>query len=172
MGKTWAPKGETPVLRHNFGHWDKVNLMSAVGTNGKLHFQLKLGESFCNADLVKFLKHLLRKVKGRLVVFIDGGGLHKGEALYVFLAKHADRIRVIPLPPYGFEYNPDEGVWGHLKNVELNSFTPKTTPELVHRVRGRLRAMQRRPGLVGSFFLRSKLPREDTELLLNQAGAP
>lgn len=160
------------MLRHNFGHWDKVNLMSAVSSNGKLHFQLKLGESFCNRDLVTFLKHLLRTVKGRLVVFIDGGGLHKGEELYVFLGEHANRIRVVPLPPYGFEYNPDEGVWGHLKKVELNGFAPKTTPELVQRVRGRLRAMQRRSELIGSFFRRSKLPREDTELLLHQSGAP
>ena len=152
------------------GHWDKVNIISAVGADQRLYFQLKFGEAFQNPDFVNFLRHLLRHIEGRIVVFIDGGGLHKGEEFYVFLAENADRLRVEPLPPYGFEYNPDEGVWGHLKGVELRSFAPRNTPELVGRIRRSLRKMRRRPRLIGSFFRKSKLPRTDVEMLLNHAG--
>lgn len=152
------------------GHWDKVNIISAVGANRKLYFQLKVGMAFQNGDFVKFLRHLLRHVKGKLVVFIDGGGLHKGEEFYVFLAENAHRLRVEPLPPYGFEYNPDEGVWGHLKSVDMRSFAPRNTKELVTRLWKGLRRMRRRPKLIASFVRKSKLPRADVELLLNQTG--
>jgi transposase len=152
------------------GHWDKVNIISAVSTDQRLHFRLKVGEAFHNGDFVSFLKHMLHHVEGRLVVFVDGGGLHKGEEFYVFLAENQDRLRVEPLPPYGFEYNPDEGVWGYLKGVELRSFAPRNTPELVARLRKGLGKMRRRPRLIGSFFRKSKLPRADVELLLNRPG--
>lgn len=152
------------------GHWDKVNIISAVDPNGKLHFRLKVGDAFNNGDFVRFLRHMLRVVEGRLVIFVDGGGLHKGEEFYVFLAEHAARLRVEPLPPYGFEYNPDEGVWGYLKTAEMRSFAPANTRELTTRLRRGLNKMQRRPRLIRSFFRKSKLPRPDVEMLLNQGG--
>lgn len=155
---------------HNMGHWDKINIISAVGSNQKLHFRLKKGEAFHNGDFVEFLRHMLRHIEGKLVVFVDGGGLHKGEEFYVFLAANQDRLRVEPLPPYGFEYNPDEGVWGYLKCAELRNFAPRNTPELVARLRKGLGKMRRRPRLIGSFFRKSKLPRADVGMLLNHAG--
>ncbi|MGQ0535675.1 MAG: IS630 family transposase [Methanobacteriota archaeon] len=170
VGKTWAPRGTTPVLLHNFRKWDKVSMISAVGSNRKLHFQFKLQESFKHGDVAKFLRHLLRHVKGRLVVFLDNAQQHKGSEVSAVGEAYQDRLLVLPLPPYGFDYNPDEGVWTHLKWAQLKNLTPHDTDELVAELRKGLRRSQRRPRLVASFFLESKLPKNDVRVLLNRAG--
>lgn len=152
-------------MRHNFGTRDKVSFISAVGTNGKLHFQTKLDESFKGSDVVRFLKHLLRCTKGMVVVFFDGARQHKATIVKEFAAQHNNRIRIEFLPPYGFEYNPDEGVWA-VKWNHFRNFTPHDTQELVQAYRKELRSMQRRKGLVRSVYRQSKLPRADVEALL------
>lgn len=68
------------------------------------------------------------------------------------------RLRLVGLPPYGFEYNPDEGVWDHLKWVQLRNFTPRGTEELVRGLRHGLRRVQHRPDLIASFFRKSNYP--------------
>ncbi len=170
VGKTWSPKGHVPTLRHNFGNRDKVSMISAVGSRKKLHFQLKVGESIKQGDVVRFLKHLLRHVRGRLVVFLDGAQQHKGIQVQEFRDEHRERILVLPLPPYGFDYNPDEGVWSHLKWAQLKNFTPHDTKELVAGIRTGLRKIARRPLLVASFWRECKLPEGDVEWLLKQSG--
>ena len=143
--------------------------MSGVTHTGKLYFHLKVGSAFRQPHLMGFLRRLLRHIPGEIVVFLDQGGPHRGPLLRGFLRKHP-RIRIEYLPPYGFEYNPDEGVWDHLKWVHLRNFTPMDTDELVAALRRGLRRLQWRPKLIASFFRNSKLPRKDVELLLNQAG--
>jgi len=152
------------------GKWEKVGMISAVGSNGKLHFQFKLYKSINQGDLVKFLKHLLRHQKGKLVVFWDGAQQHKGVEVKEFLAKHKNRLRVEFLPPYGYDYNPDEGVWENLKWDRLRNFTPRNTKELVHGLRNGLRRIQRQPRLVRAFWRKTKLPRADVQRLLSQSG--
>lgn len=169
VGRTWAPRGATPVLRHAMGRWTRVHLMSAVTHRGKLTFQLQVGRAFRQPDLVRFLRRLGRHIPGPIVVFLDRGGCHRGPLLRTFLEEHP-RIRLEYLPPYGFEYNPDEGVWDHLKWVQLRNFVPPDTEGLVAGLRRGLRRIQRKPGLIASFFRASKLPKEDVQMLLNQCG--
>ncbi len=169
VGRTWAPRGETPELHHNFGKWEKVGMISAVGTTRRLYFRFKLQEAIDHGDVARFLEHLLGHVPGELVVFLDGARQHRGLGIDGVLERHP-RLRLEFLPPYGFDYNPDEGVWDHLKWVQLRNFTPHDTGEQVGALRKGLRVIQRRPGLIASFFRKSKLPRRDVELLLKKAG--
>ncbi len=169
VGKTWAPRGQTPILRHRMGRWTKVNLVSAVTHTDKLYFQLKVDGSFKQPDIIQFLRTLLRHIRGQILLFWDGGGPHRGPVLRRFL-KRRPRLRIKPLPPYGFEYNPDEKVWSNLKFARLRNYAAKDTKELTRTLRRHLRQMQRERGLVGSFFQASKLPREGVDLLLNQTG--
>ncbi len=143
-------------------------MISAVGTTRRLYFRFKLQEAIHHGDVAAFLEHLLRHVPGRLVVFLDGAKQHRGPAIEDVLEDHP-RLRLEFLPPYGFEYNPDEGVWDHLKWTQLRNFTPHDTQEQVGALRKGLRGIQGRPGLIASFFRKSKLPRRDVELLLRQA---
>lgn len=169
VGKTWAPRGQTPVLRHKMGRWTRVNMISAVTHTKKVYFNLQIGRAFRQPGIVRFLKHLLRWIPGDILVFWDQGGPHRGALLEEFLAGEP-RVRIEKLPPYGFEYNPDEGVWDHLKWHQLRNYAPADTAALVVALRRGLRRIGRRPALVASFFEATKLPRSDVDMLLNQSG--
>lgn len=143
-------------------------MIGVVGANGKLYFRFKVAkkEGIQATDVAAFLRQLLRHEDGQVVVFWDGATQHKGPAIRNLL-HHQRRLRLIRLPPYGYDYNPSEGPWQYLKWVALKNFNPQNTPELVRVLRRGLRRMQRRRGLVRSFFRQSKLPRRGIDCLLN-----
>ena len=57
-----------------------------------------------------FLRHLLRHLRGPVLVLWDGGRIHRGRALDRLQAR-CPRLRVERLPAYAPDLNPDEGVW-------------------------------------------------------------
>ncbi len=67
--------------------------------------------------MVRFLKHLLRQIVGKLLVVWDGGSpIHRPKAVKEFLeGGAASRLRLEQPPSYAPELNPDEGVCKHLK---------------------------------------------------------
>lgn len=61
--------------------------------------------------MVRFLKHLLRKITGKLLIVWDGSPIHRGKAVKEFLASGAARrLQLERLPGYAPELNPDEGI--------------------------------------------------------------
>ena len=73
-------------------------------------------------DIVRFLKHLLRHIPGKLLVIWDGAPIHRGQPVKDFLARGgARRIRLEQFPGYAPDLNPDEGIWNYLKRVELGN---------------------------------------------------
>jgi transposase len=77
-------------------------------------------KSIKGAQVVEFLKHLLRQIKGKLLVVWDGAMIHRCKAVKAFLsAGAAKRLHLMSLPAYAPELNPQEGVWRWLKRVAL-----------------------------------------------------
>jgi transposase len=79
--------------------------------------------AFKGEDVVRFLKHLMRQIPAKLLLIWDGSPIHQGAALEDFLASGAaSRVQLERLPGYDApDLNPDEGVWKHLKCVELKN---------------------------------------------------
>jgi transposase len=78
--------------------------------------------AFKGPDVVRFLRHLLRHLAGKLLVIWDGSPIHRCQAVKDFLAQgDAGRLHLEPLPGYAPDTNPDEGVWRYLKRVELRN---------------------------------------------------
>jgi transposase len=87
--------------------------------------------AFKGEDVVRFLKHLLRQIAGKLLVVWDGSPIHRGRAVKDFLASGAShRLQLEQLPGYAPELNPDEGIWKHLKYVELKNVCCQSLSEL------------------------------------------
>jgi transposase len=87
--------------------------------------------SFKGEDAVRFLRHLLRQVPGKLLVIWDGSPIHRSRAVKDFLASGAaSRVQLEQLPGYAPDLNPDEGVWKHLKCVELKNLCCQHLAEL------------------------------------------
>ena len=63
-------------------------------------------------EVRQFLGHLLKHLRGPVIVIWDNAKIHKGESIREALRRHR-RLYLEALPPYAPELNPDEGVWGH-----------------------------------------------------------
>jgi hypothetical protein len=63
--------------------------MSAITLDGKLY--MKEQRAFKAEDAVRFLKHLMRQIPGKLLVVWDGSPIHRGRAVKDFLSSGASR---------------------------------------------------------------------------------
>jgi transposase len=148
--KTYAPRGQTPLI----GAWqtrDHLSVMGAVALDSTI-YSLVRQESLDGLDTIAFLTHLLHLVGQRLLVIWDRSPIHWRAEVMAFLAQAGNRIYVEALPPYAPDLNPVEGLWQHLKNVEMPNLACRDVEELhmeFHRALGRTR--QKRP-VVQSFF--------------------
>jgi transposase len=127
--RTYAPVGKTPILREKLTR-DHLSAMSAITLDGKL-YMTEQERAFSGEDVVRFLKHLLRQIPGKLLVIWDGSPIHRGRAVKDFLSSGAARrVQLEQLPGYAPDLNPDEEVWKHLKCVELKNLCCKNLKEL------------------------------------------
>ncbi len=72
--RTWAPRGQTPVLQYNF-HWTTLSVIAGL-TWWNFYFQLH-PESIKAPQVVQFLGHLLRHIPGKLLIVWDRLSAHR-----------------------------------------------------------------------------------------------
>jgi transposase len=130
--KTWSPVGQTPVVRHSYRH-KRISAISGIAVSPKrLHCTLYclLFEDNIQGEEVKiFLRHLLRQIRGHLIVLLDNAKIHRTDLIRDLLLR-TRRLHLVAFPAYAPELNPDEGVWNHLKNALANG-RPDTQAELM-----------------------------------------
>ncbi len=107
--------------------------MSGITLKGKL-YMIEQEKAFKGEDVVRFLKHLMhlmRRIPGKLLVIWDGSPIHRSRAIKDFLANGAARrLQLEQLPGYAPDLNPDEGIWRHLKCVEMKNLCCQSLAEL------------------------------------------
>ena len=100
---------------------DHLSVISGITPAGRL-LMLVRERAYKSPDVVRFLKHVLRHIPGKLLVIWDGSPIHRGQPVKDFLAQGgAKRIHLEQFPGYAPELNPDEGIWNYLKRVELRN---------------------------------------------------
>jgi len=143
--RTWAPCGRTPILRVPLTR-DHLAAISGITREGCLFMQMQ-DHAYRSPDVVRFLRLLLRKIHGKLLVIWDGSPIHRGQPIKDFLRKGAaKRLHLEQLPGYAPELNPDEGIWNYLKRVELGNVCCRDLTELataLRRAKERLRHKRR-----------------------------
>jgi transposase len=138
---TWAPVGQTPMLSVPLER-DHLSAISGITPDGRVFLQVRK-QAYDGEAVVQFLRVLLRKVPGKLLIIWDRATIHRSHRLKAFLASGAaKRIHLELLPGYAPELNPDEGIWQYLKRYELRNVCCTTLAHLeqeVIRARERLR---------------------------------
>jgi transposase len=122
----------------------------------KFYFRLFPG-SIRSAQVVQFLRHLLRHIPGKVLVIWDGLRSHRSRMVSEFVIETRGRLELEFLPAYAPELNPVEYLWGYWKHHELPNFCPKSFFELSCHARNALRRMRRRPTLVTAFWKQAEL---------------
>jgi transposase len=127
--RTYAPIGKTPILKENLTR-DHLSAMSGITLEGKL-YMIEQDRAFKGEDVVRFLKHLMHQIPGKVLVIWDGSPIHRSRAVKDFLKSGASlRLKLEQLPGYAPDLNPDEGVWKHLKCVELKNLCCQSLAQL------------------------------------------
>lgn len=117
--RTYAPRGQTPVLHVPLTR-DHLATIGAVTADGRL-LQQTQDRPLRSPDVVRFLRHLLVHLPGKLLVIWDGAPIHRGQPVKDCLAAGAARrLRLVALPGDAPDLNPlHQGIWQQLKHVEL-----------------------------------------------------
>jgi len=94
-------------------------------------------------DVCAFFLHLLRHLRGHVIVLLDNASIHKGPPMRE-LCRRYPRLHLEFLPPYAPELNPDEGVWADAK-ARLANGRPDDLAALYRRLYATLHGLQRSP---------------------------
>lgn len=149
--RTFAPEGQTPVLRELCTR-DHLSVISGISPEGKLYYRVQ-EEPFNSLAVVGFLTHLLRVIRGLLLVIWDGAMIHRSKEIKAFLAAGAARrLQLERLPGYAPDLNPDEGIWSHLKNVELRNLCARDLDHLRCELDDAIKRVRRRPRIIKGCF--------------------
>ncbi len=90
--RTWAPRGETPILTPVGGHWKRLSIAGALafrwdGRRSRFFFQTRPG-TYKDVGLISFLRQVKRHFRGQRVLLIwDGLAAHKSGLMQAYLAR-------------------------------------------------------------------------------------
>ena len=154
--RTWAPKGQTPVLIHAF-NWKKLSICAALGYRwdggrSRLWFQTRNG-NYDAVSLIAFLEDLKRELHGQKATLVwDGLPAHKSRVMGDYLRRQRAWLTVERLPGYAPDLNPVETLWGNIKGQELANRCAHTLDELDTEIDAGMGRVRRSSHLVFSFL--------------------
>lgn len=159
MARTWAPKGHTPVVRYLYKQ-DRLSAISALAVSPKrrrvaLYLRLRR-RNLTGLDVRAFLRHLLRHLRGPVVLLWDRGTIHRRQAVTHWITAHP-RLQVEEFPAYAPELNPAEYIWAQADRALANS-APTDVAQLDGLLRSSVRRIRRTPPLLWSCIHASDLP--------------
>jgi transposase len=126
LKRTWSRRGQTPVQKTSIDHHQRLNLLGAllVSTKGK---RIRLcirsyWRSLTGKEVLVFLRQILDRVSGPIVMVWDRHPIHKRKMVQEFLAKHK-RLHMFYFPVAAPELNPAEFIW-----TQTTAYTAGTAP--------------------------------------------
>jgi transposase len=149
-GTSYAPVGQTPVVRAT-GQRFGCNMISAITNRGHLAFMVFHGK-FGGALFVKFMQRLLKQATAKVYLIVDGHPVHRSRMAKDFVAARSDKIRLIQLPGYCPELNPDELLNQDVKTNALGKSRPRDRADLMTTVRSHLYRRQKQPQIIQNLF--------------------
>jgi transposase len=149
-GRSYAPRGETPVVRPNHRRAN-VGLISAVTNRGELRWMV-LDGAIKAPSLIRFLERLVRDTGRKVFLILDRLQVHRAGLVRAWLGSRQDQIEVFYLPAYSPDLNPDEGLNGDVKQAVTARPLARSKGQLKQAVVNHMRSLSRRPERIRSFF--------------------
>ena len=150
VGRTYGIKGRTPVVPVS-GNRFGCNMISAISNEGRMYFKV-FTERFTTQVFLGFLKRLTRECGRPVCLIVDGHPVHRSKAVRKWVDEQNGKMRLVFLPGYSPELNPDEMVNQDVKSNAVRRKRPHNKAELITNVRSYLRTRQCKPELVKRYF--------------------
>jgi transposase len=97
--------------------------------------------SYDSQAVIGFLRVLLRKISGPILLIWDGSPIHRSKEIKAVLkAGAAKRLHLEQFPGSAPDLNPDGGIWQYLKRVEMGNLCCR---DLNHLYQELIRARER-----------------------------
>jgi len=152
--RTWALRGQTPILQETF-NWKSLSIIGGLAL-WQFYFQIHSG-SIKSLQVIEFLRHLQRHIRGKILVVWDGAPIHRSVLVRDFILSTHGRIQVERFPAYAPELNPVEYMWGHLKTHEIANLIATKAWELSFEATAALRRMRRRKCIIAACYTQAQL---------------
>lgn len=159
--RTWAPRGETPVLVAPF-NWKRLSAIASLITTPTarrvgLCLRLQPG-TVKQPQVLAYLKALQRHVRGRRVLLLwDRLPAHRGAKVRTWIGKQSAWLSTEYLPSYAPELNPVEYFWSHLSRTDLAHFVGEDLAAVRRQARKAASRVRHRPDLGKAFLKHSGL---------------
>jgi len=127
----WVLKGQPALVDSSCPRWgEKASYYSAVCLEtGEVEYMELTGTS-SSATSAAFLTQLRAHHPGPLVVIWDNGPAHGGDAVREYLATPDLALRVVRLPAYSPDFNPDEAIWAWAREEVTANTCLQTTAKV------------------------------------------
>jgi transposase len=147
LTRSWAPRGQTPRQRSVLNHKLRLSLLGAliVSPSGQ-RVRLQVGTVRGNVDglrVLAFLRRLLRRQRGPILLLWDSAGIHLRRAVLDFITDHP-RLELIVFPKYAPELNPVEFGWTQVSTY-LAGRAPRDLPALRVLLQAAIRRLRPHP---------------------------
>lgn len=150
VGRSYGRCGCTPVIPGT-GQRFGCNMISAITNKGQLNFMV-FKKRFCSEVFLDFLKRLVKQSPRKVFLIVDGHPVHRAIKVKNWIVKDTHNIRLIFLPGYSPELNPDEILNQDVKSNAVGRKRAHNQQELITNVRSFLRSRQRQPYIVKKYF--------------------
>lgn len=149
-GRTWAPVGQTPVVK-TLGKHESIGMASAISMRGAM-FWMTFDGTMNSALFTEFLELLLHDIEGKVFLIVDNVPYHISKETREWVEAHNDRIELFFLPSYSPDLNPDEWVWKNVKHDHIARAVPQRPGHLFELARRALRELRGTPAKIRAFF--------------------
>lgn len=150
-GRSYAPRGQTPVAKVVGGTRQKLSMMSTVTNQGKTRWQIIDG-NFNHERLIEFFEALIEDTDRKVFLVLDNLGVHHCKPVKEWLEDHRDEIEVFYLPSYSPELNPDERLNADLKQAMGTKVPARTKPKLRKAATDHMQKLETEPHRVKAYF--------------------
>jgi transposase len=121
------------------------------------YLHLHSDRSIRQAEVIAFLRDLLRHVHNPIFLIWDRLNAHRGKQVQEFLGRYR-RLQTEFLPPYAPDLNPNEYGWSHLKCHSLANYAPEHLGELETATSAAVRRTRTQQPLLRGFVKAAGLP--------------
>ena len=141
----WVLRGEPALVDSTSPRYgEKASYYSAVCLEtGEVEWMELDGNSNSGTSAV-FLEQLREGHTGPLTVIWDNAPAHRGEAVREFLQQPGLGLRLVNLPGYSPDFNPDEAIWGWAREEATGNLCLGTKPRVQERVENFLAGLANR----------------------------
>jgi transposase len=133
---TWAPIGQTPILRETPGRHNHTGIGYITRTPRRhlLDFRFTIFKGAASfEDFVFNLTDIQHYYRNKVIIVWDNLSGHYSAERY-FEEEHPDWFEFEYFPSHSPELNPVEPCWHQIKHVYLPNFVPTSDEELVREV--------------------------------------